>query len=66
MSPERVPPVALCVLRCERRSYGILVTLTRSADIESSAGPPQELRLRRAGPVLDEIRRFLAEIGVPE
>ncbi|MFI5896819.1 hypothetical protein ACIA5D_42635 [Actinoplanes sp. NPDC051513] len=58
------PRVAVCVLRCEAAPYGIRVTMTETSDIGS--GVAREHRLLRAGPILDQVRRFLAEAGVSE
>ncbi|WP_433361240.1 hypothetical protein ACQPZX_28135 [Actinoplanes sp. CA-142083] len=58
------PRVAVCVLRCEAAPYGIRVTITETSDLGS--GVARERRLLRAGPILDEVRRFLAEAGVSE
>jgi hypothetical protein len=42
----------------------MLVTITETTDVESDT--PRERRLLRAGPILDEVRRFLAEAGVSD
>ena len=56
--------VAVCVLRCEVAPYGIRVTITETNDVGS--GIAQERQLLRAGQVLAEVRRFLADAGVLE
>lgn len=58
------PRIAVCVLRCEAAPYGIRVTIVETPDVGS--GIAREHQLLRAGQILDEVRRFLAEAGVTE
>jgi hypothetical protein len=55
---HRAPRVGVCIVRVERRSGGLLITLTLSSDIEQVSAE-QSMNVAEIEAAVDAVRRFL-------